>query len=124
MTESSAIRQSFFFVLPLVLAHINNPLKGSFKNTSIGGITMFKKIRFILAIAAFLSSATIVVAQETTTTTKTEEHHTGVKRTYNKAKHKVKHAWNKAKTTTKTEYNKAKTRIKTDDANRDMQEKK
>ena len=55
---------------------------------------------------------------------KTEEHHTGVKRTYLKAKHKVKHKWNKAKATAKKEYNKAKTRITTDDTKRDAQEKK
>ena len=54
----------------------------------------------------------------------TEEHHTGVKRTYLKAKHKVKRTWNKTKTATSKEYNKIKTRVTTDDTKRDAQEHK
>ena len=81
---------------------------------------MFKKLSYILGIVLLLSSiSSIGFSQENE---KKEEHHTGVKRTYNKAKHKVKHAWNKTKATTAKEYNKAKTRVKTDDAKRDAQE--
>jgi len=83
---------------------------------------MFKKLSFILGIAILLSSAPIHgFAQEKEST---EEHHTGVKRTYLKAKHKIKHAWNKTKATTSKEYHKAKTRVTTDDEKRDAQEKK
>ena len=81
---------------------------------------MFKKLRYLLAFVVLLSSFSVsAFSQE-----KGEEHHTGVKRTYLKAKHKVKRKWNKAKATTKREYNKAKTRVTTDDTKRDAQEKK
>jgi len=83
---------------------------------------MFKKLSYILGIVLLLSSVSATgFSQETE---KTEEHHTGVKRTYNKAKHRVKHAWNKTKSATAGEYNKAKDRVKTDDAARDKQEAK
>ena len=83
---------------------------------------MIKKLTFMLGIAILLSSAPISSFSQTDE--KTEEHHTGVKRTYNKAKHKVKHAWNKTKSATSSTYNKAKTRVTTDDTKRDAQEKK
>ena len=83
---------------------------------------MLRKLRYLLGIVILLTSfAATGFSQEKE---KTEEHHTGVKRTYLKAKHKVKRKWNKAKATTKKEYNKAKTRITTDDTKRDAQEKK
>lgn len=90
---------------------------------------MIRKLSYVLGIAFLLSSMPMTGISQTgggTTTTdeKTEEHHTGVKRTYIKAKHKVKHAWNKTKATTSKEYNKAKTRVTTDDTQRDAQEKK
>jgi hypothetical protein len=83
---------------------------------------MFKKLSYLIAVILLLSSTSkIGFSQETE---KTEEHHTGVKRTYNKAKHKVKHAWKKTKAATAKEYNKAKTRVTTDDDKRDAQEAK
>jgi hypothetical protein len=82
----------------------------------------FKKLSYILGIVLLLSSvASIGFSQENE---KREEHHTGVKRTYNKAKHKVKQAWKRTKSTTAKEYNKAKTRVTTDDDKRDQQERK
>jgi hypothetical protein len=83
---------------------------------------MFKKLRCLLAFVVLLSSFSVTAFSQEKE--KNEEHHTGVKRTYLKAKHKVKRKWNKAKATTKKEYNKAKTRVTTDDTKRDAQEKK
>jgi hypothetical protein len=82
---------------------------------------MLRKLSYILGIAILLSAPISSFSQ---TDEKTEEHHTGVKRTYNKAKHKVKRAWNKTKSTTSKEYNKAKTRVTTDDDKKDAQERK
>jgi hypothetical protein len=83
---------------------------------------MVKKLYYVLGIALLLSTFSVTgFSQENE---KKEEHHTGVKRTYNKAKHKVKHAWKKTKSTTAKEYNKAKTRVTTDDDKRDQQERK
>ena len=82
---------------------------------------MIKKLCYAFAVALLLTAVSETgFSQEKTAT---EEHHTGVKRTYNKAKHKVKHAWTKTKATTAKEYNKAKTRVTTDDTKRDQQEK-
>ena len=83
---------------------------------------MLRKLRYLLGIVVLLSSLSVTAFSQENE--KNEEHHTGVKRTYLKAKHKVKHAWNKTKSTTKKEYNKAKKRITTDDTKRDAQEKK
>jgi hypothetical protein len=88
---------------------------------------MFKKLSLILGIAMTLSLMPITGSSQTgggTTDTKTEEHHTGVKRTYNKAKHKVRHAWHKTKSATSNAYNKAKTRVTTDDSKQDAGERK
>jgi hypothetical protein len=83
---------------------------------------MLKKLSYVIAVILLLSSTSkIGFSQETE---KAEEHHTGVKRTYNKVKHKVKHAWKKTKVATAKEYNKAKTRVTTDDDKRDAQEAK
>ena len=83
---------------------------------------MLKKISYILGIVLLLSSVSAPgFSQENE---KNEEHHTGVKRTYNKAKHKIKHAWKKTKAATAKEYNKVKTRVTTDDDKRDQQERK
>jgi hypothetical protein len=83
---------------------------------------MLRKLRYILGIVVLLSSVSVTAFSQENE--KTEEHHTGVKRTYLKAKHKVKHAWSNAKSTTKKEYNKAKKRVKSDDDKRDQQERK
>jgi hypothetical protein len=83
---------------------------------------MFRKLSYIIGVIFLLTSLPKTgFSQETE---KTEEHHTGVKRTYNKVKHKVKRAWKKTKSTTAKEYNKAKNRVSSDDDKRDQQERK
>jgi len=83
---------------------------------------MFKKLSYILGIVLLLSSISSIGFSQGDE--KTEEHHTGVKRTYHKAKHKIKHAWKKTKSAVAGEYNKTKTRVTTDDDKRDAQERK
>ncbi|MDP4219098.1 MAG: hypothetical protein Q8916_14090 [Bacteroidota bacterium] len=82
---------------------------------------MLRKLSYVLGVAILLSSAPITGFSQDKPET---EQHTGVKRTYNKAKHKVKRSWKKAKTSTKNTVNKAKARVKTDDTQRDQQERK
>lgn len=84
---------------------------------------MSRKLSIILGMAIMLSSLPITVISQTTET-KTEEHHTGVKRTYNKAKQKTKKAAKTVKSTTKRKYKKVKSRVKNGDAKEDNQEKK
>jgi hypothetical protein len=81
---------------------------------------MLKKLSLILGIAIMLSSMSVSGMSQTDST----EHHTGVKRTYHKAKHTVKKAWKDTKATTSKTYNKAKTRVTTDDSKKDAQEAK
>jgi len=88
---------------------------------------MLKKLSMTLGIAMLLSSLPMTGMSQTgagTTDQKTEEHHTGVKRTYHKAKSKVKKTWKDTKSATSKTYNKAKTRVTTDDEKRDAQERK
>ena len=85
---------------------------------------MMRKFRWIVGIVMMLSLIPNVGDSQTTTNEKTEEHHTAVKRTYNKAKHKVKKTWHKTKSATSKEYNKVKNRVSTDDEKRDAQERK
>jgi hypothetical protein len=91
---------------------------------------MFKKLICMLGLAVLLSSAPAFAANSQAVKGSAvrfqsdDESHTGVKRTYKKAKHKVRHAVNKSTNTVKTQYNKAKNRVKTDDEKRDMQERK
>jgi hypothetical protein len=76
----------------------------------------------MLGIAVLFSSAPITgFSQDKEDKTET---HTGVKRTYRKAKRKVRRAWHKTKSAVKSDYNKAKTRVQTDDEKRDAQERK
>jgi hypothetical protein len=83
---------------------------------------MWKKISLILGIVFLLNSMPAAVISQTDQ--KTEEHHTGVKRTYHKAKRTVRKAWRKTKAATSKEYNKVKTRATTDDDKRDATERK
>ena len=85
---------------------------------------MIRKLSYVLGIAFLLSSMPLTATSQTTNDEKTEEHHTGVKRTLHKAKHKIKKAAKDAKKAVTGTYNKAKTRVTTDDAARDAQEKK
>ncbi len=90
-------------------------------------MTMFRKFSLIVGIAMMLSLIPMTGMSQTgggTTDQKTDEHHTGVKRTYHKAKHKVKRAWKDTKAATSKEYNKVKTRVTTDDNTKDAQERK
>ena len=88
---------------------------------------MMKRLSMIAGIAVLLSLMPPPGISQTgggTTEEKTEEHHTGVQRTYNKAKHKVRRAWSKTKSATSNTYNKAKNRVTTDDTKSDAQERK
>ncbi len=88
---------------------------------------MFKKISSIVCFAIMLSLLPMTGTSQTgsgSTDSKTGETHTGVKRTYHKAKHKVKRAWKNTKAATSKEYNKVKTRVTTDDDKKDAVERK
>jgi hypothetical protein len=83
---------------------------------------MLRKLCVMLGIAVLFSSAPITgFSQDKEDKTET---HTGVKRTYKKAKHKVRHAWHKTKSAVSGTYNKAKTRATTDDNKSDATERK
>jgi hypothetical protein len=83
---------------------------------------MVRKLSYILGIVFLLSSVPMTGFSQDKPAT--EEHHTGVKRTYHKAKRKVRRAWKKTKSTTTNTYNKAKDRIQNGDAKQDAQERK
>ena len=85
---------------------------------------MIRKLTYVLGIAFLLSSMPIIATSQTTNDEKTEEHHTGVKRTYKKAKRKVRKAAKDTKNAVSNTYNKAKTRVTTDDDAKDAQERK
>ena len=85
---------------------------------------MIRKLSYILGIAFLLSSMPISGISQTTNEEKTEVHHTGVKRTYHKAKHKVRKAAQDTKDAVSGTYKKAKHRVKTDDGAKDAQERK
>ena len=85
---------------------------------------MIRKLSYVLGIAFLLSSMPIHVSSQTTTDEKTEEHHTGVKRTLKKAKHKVRKAAKDTKNAVTNTYDKTKTRVNTDDGAKDAQERK
>ncbi len=86
--------------------------------------TMIRKLSYVLGIAFILSSIPLTGISQTTTDEKTEVHHTGVKRTYKKAKRKVRKATQDTKDAVKKTYHKAKTRVTTDDATKDANERK
>ena len=85
---------------------------------------MIRKLSYVLGLAFLLSSMPLTATSQTTNDEKTEVHHTGVKRAYHKAKHKVRKATQDTKDAVKKTYHKAKTRVTTDDANKDAGERK
>jgi hypothetical protein len=85
---------------------------------------MIKKLRYLLGIAFLLSSMPMTGMSQTTNDEKTEVHHTGVKRAYHKAKHKVRKATQDTKDAVSKTYRKAKDRVKTDDDAKDAKERK
>ncbi len=85
---------------------------------------MIRKLSYVLGIVFLLSSMPITGISQTTNDEKTEVHHTGVKRTYHKARHKVRKAAQDTKDAVKKTYHKAKTRVTTDDAKKDAGERK
>ena len=85
---------------------------------------MIRKLSYVLGIAFLLSSMPITGTSQTTNDEKTEVHHTGVKRTYKKAKRKVRVAAHDTKNAVKKTYHKTKMRVKADDAAKDAGERK
>ena len=85
---------------------------------------MIRKLSYVLGIVFLLSSIPITSTSQTKNDEKTDVHHTGVKRTYKKAKRKVRVAAHDTKNAVKKTYHKAKTRITTDDGAKDAGERK